>query len=968
MKTKRFSVIGGVWLILTFFCTVSEGQIVRVCSYDGYPLIYQNRTGEPAGLFVDILHEIARAEGWSLEYRHDTWADCLGAVKHGTVDLIAAVAESEERALYCRFSRETILTNWGVLFTASDRTLQNITELHGKRIAVLQSDVYVQPLMDLLDRFGIAVDLLVAPSYDAVMETVESHKADLGLVNRIYALFAQNRFRVHSTPIVVHPVGLKFAASLQAPPSILDTIDHHVHRWKQQSNSFLDRTLTRWLQMTPESSHDAAYRRYFYAAVAGAVLLVLVAFFLRKQLRQKTRDIEAVHGRLTDAMAEHHAAKAALAEAEDWYRAVFHKADDALMILADDGTILEANPAACRYFNVPLAHLLGRTPMDFSPAVQLNGEPSQTKGLALLEATLAGCPQRFTWTHQARNGRTFDAEVQLSLLFQKGEARILGCIRDISHQKALEEERQQQHEYLRNVLDGIPIALFVIDLQGHVVFWNAMCENITGTPQQEALGKTLDLKPLLQGKDLPIPALLLLEMTPKEFLERYPDWNAQPLPFHSEGIQLTGDIFVRGEKRHVSIVAARLRSRQGELLGVVQCARDITREVQMQKQLLHSQKMEAIGRLSGGIAHDFNNILTIILGYCDLIRRTPNVDPAVTKRVDEIEKTAERASNLTRQLLAFGRKQIMQPIALDMNELIEGLTKILERAVGEDIRIERHLHHDLWPVLADPVFLEQILLNLVINARDAMPSGGRISIATKNLSLPRGRDTGLFMIQPGDYVCLRVEDTGHGIDPEVQQRIFEPFFTTKSDGRGTGLGLATAYGIVKQLGGYILVDSEVGKGTAFDILFPRVFTEPAKFSREPRQARADLAGRETIFVVEDEQALREMVAEVLSGNGYQVITAGSAREALAKLERLAHVDLVITDVVMPEMNGVALSRELARRFPTLPVLFVSGYTDDQLAHRGILLPDVHFVAKPFTAERLLEAVRDILGDKPSGGG
>lgn len=966
MKAKSHLCVCVLGLMLTIFCSFSEAQIFRVCLYDGYPLVYQDEAGKPSGLFVDILQEIARTERWSLHYRHDTWEKCLEALKQSEVDLVGAIAQTNERALYFRFTKETILVNWGVLFTPTGHTIQNISELHGKRIAALQSDVYVRPLIDLLDRFGITVEMFYTRSYDDVMRMVEDHKADLGLVNRVYAFFAQSRYRLSSTPIVVHPVELKFAASFETPSFILDTIDRHVHQWKQQQNSFLDQALSRWLQMTPHASRDGVYRRYFYAALGGAVLLVLVAFFLRKQLSHKTRDIQEVHDKLTDVMAKHDATKTALAERENWYQVLFQKAEDGLLILSDDGTIVEANPAACRLFNAPLNRLRGRTPIDFSPAVQANGELSQIKGLAFIEASLGGCPQRFNWTHQTSDGRTFDAEVQLSLLFQEGEARILASVRDVSPQKALEAERERYWEYLRTVLDGIPLALFVVDLEGRVVLWNLMCETITKMSKEEVLGKVVDLRPILQGKDLPIPALLLLEMDPNEFVEKHPDWHAQILPFHSEGIQLVGDIFVGGEKRHMSIVAARLRNNLGELLGVIQCARDITLEIQMQKQLLHSQKMEAIGRLAGGIAHDFNNILTIILGYCDLLRKKHNLEPEVGKRIDEIEKTAERASHLTKQLLAFSRKQIMQPIALDINDLIESLTKILRRTVGEDIRIEHHFDRDVWPVMADPVFLEQILLNLVINARDAMPLGGRISITTRKVPLPQGRDTGLFRIRPGDYVGLRVEDTGHGIDPKVQKHIFEPFFTTKSEGRGTGLGLATVYGIVKQLGGYILVESEVGKGTAFDILLPRSLKEPAQISPKSHGTQEDWRGHETILVVEDEEALREMACEILSGRGFCVVSAASAREALAKLDSLPKVDLVVTDVVMPEMNGIALSRELAQRFPHLPVLYISGYTDDQLAHRGILLPDVHFLAKPFTGEALLKAVRKALAeDRPA---
>ncbi|MEJ5365043.1 MAG: PAS domain S-box protein [Desulfosoma sp.] len=968
MREKRLGCAVTIWFVLTMLCGISEGQIVRVCTYDGFPLTFRDPSGKPSGLFVDILNEIAQKEKWSLAYRHDAWQNCLNAARDNDADLLVAIAETEDRRSYVRFSRETILVNWGVLFTSKDHPIESIVQLQNKKIAVLRGDVYFRPLADLLDSFRIPVDYVEAPSYDTVMTMLEEHQVDLGLVNRIYGAFAQNRYRVQSTPIVVHPVELKFAASLNASPMLCDIIDRYIKEWKRQENSFLQEVFSRWLQIPMKTPREALFQRYFYAALGGAFILVLLAVFLRKQVGHKARLIQKVIGQLTDAEAQRRAAEEALAEAEDWYRAVFQKADDALLVLDESGKIIECNPAATRLFQLRLEDFVGRTPMDFSPDLQPDGSVSRDRGRSLLEATMAGCPQRFGWQHKTPDGKLFDAEVQLSLLFQKGHARVLASVRDVSHQKALETERERHQKYLETVLDGIPVALFVIDLKGHVVFWNRMCETITGMSKEAVLTRPLDLRPILEGKDLPIPALLLLEMTPEDFLRSHPEWKAQPLPFHSEGIQLTGKILVHGEKRYVSVVAARLRNQNGELMGVVQCARDITHEIQMQKQLLHSQKMEAVGKLSGGIAHDFNNILTIILGYCDLMRKKADLDPMILKGVDEIEKTAERASNLTRQLLAFSRKQIMQPVALDLNRLIEDLAKMLERLVGEDIHIDRQLDENLWAVWADPVFLEQIILNLVINARDAMPSGGKLTIQTSNLGLTRSRDAGLFTIRPGEYVCLRVSDTGQGIDPEVQPRIFEPFFTTKPEGRGTGLGLATVYGIVKQLGGYILLESELGKGTTFDILLPRILMKPDE-TRQPPPLETPVEGRgsETILVVEDEEALRSMIEEVLAGSGYGILTASTGVEALDILRRAPDVDLVITDVVMPEMNGVTLSREIARYAPHVPILFTSGYADEHLAHRGILLPDVRFLAKPFTAQQLLHVVREVLKHRASKG-
>ncbi len=963
MIKKWFPCSFVLFLLVMVFTAVAHSRTVRVCIYEGFPLSFRDAAGQASGLFNELLKEIARREQWSLQYRYDIWENCLRALKDGVVDVVPAIAESPERARFFRFSRETVLVNWGVLITAKGRSIESIVELRGKKIAVLSEDVYVPALVELLNRFQIEVEYIKTSSYDSVVSMVESGQADMGLTNRMYATFSIGSRNVQSTPVVVHPVGIKFAGSMNDPFNLLDIIDRHVQDWKADANSFLYRAISHWLQTPEEASRSAIMRAYLYAAFTGVLILAILAFVLRTQLRRKVHDIKEVTGRLVDVAAKQRAMEAALADAENWYRAVFEKADDALIILDEKGTILECNSSACRFFQAVKEQLIGKTPMDLSPELQPDGSPSQRKGSRLLESTLAGCPQRFEWLHETPNGEAISAEVQLSLMFQSGEARILACVRDVTQKKVLELEQAKQREYLQTVLDGIPIALFVIDLQGRVVFWNKMCETITGMSQREVLTRPLNLKPILEGKDLPIPALLLLEMTPQEFIQKHPKWKAQPLPFHSEGVQLTGKIVVRGQERHMSIVAARLRDRHGELLGVVQCARDITQEIQMQKQLLHSQKMDAVGKLSAGIAHDFNNILTIILGCCDLIRKKSDLNAAIKKRVDEIEKAAERASNLTRQLLAFSRKQVMRAVPLDLNRLIDGLSPILRRAVGEDIEIRQQLSQDLWAVLADPVFIEQILLNLIINARDAMQGGGLITVETRNEAIVESRNAGLFVVQPGEYVCLQVRDTGHGIDPEIQHRIFEPFFTTKPEGRGSGLGLATVYGIVKQLGGYTLVQSSKGQGATFQILFPRTTLQVDNPSTARQERRQEWKGSETILVVEDEESLRAMVQEVLRDKGYHVVTASSGKEALEILERAPKVDLVVTDVVMPEMNGVKLGRWLAERMPSVPILFISGYTDDQLAHRGILLPDVHFLPKPFSSEKLLHTVQLVLSQK-----
>jgi signal transduction histidine kinase len=377
-------------------------------------------------------------------------------------------------------------------------------------------------------------------------------------------------------------------------------------------------------------------------------------------------------------------------------------------------------------------------------------------------------------------------------------------------------------------------------------------------------------------------------------------------------------------------------------------------------QLRQSQKVEAIGRLAGGIAHDFNNLLTIITGYCDLLLGRMTADAPMRREIDEVNKAARRAASLTRQLLAFSRRQILEPRVLDLNGIVRETEKMLIRLIGEDIDLKILTAADLGRVKTDPGQIEQVLMNLAVNARDAMPRGGKLTIETANVDLDEAYAGTHVSVRPGSYVRLAVSDTGTGMDRDTLAQIFEPFFTTKGPGKGTGLGLSTVYGIVKQSGGNIWVYSEPGRGTTFKIYLPRVAQaaeQPARDRRPPRMSR----GTETILVAEDEAVLRELVRHILETSGYTVLVAADGAEAMATCDRHAGpIHLMLSDVVMPQMGGRELAERLAAVRPDMKVLYMSGYTSDAIVHHGMLKPGTHFLQKPFTPEGLTTKVREVL--------
>lgn len=384
--------------------------------------------------------------------------------------------------------------------------------------------------------------------------------------------------------------------------------------------------------------------------------------------------------------------------------------------------------------------------------------------------------------------------------------------------------------------------------------------------------------------------------------------------------------------------------------------------LKLEEQLRQAQKMESIGQLASGVAHDFNNLLTVIHGYTDLIQHKIGPGGPLTRDLEQIRRASESAATLTRQLLAFSRQQVLSPTVLDMNDLVEDLHKMLGRLIGEDIRLTTNLQTDLWAITADPGQIEQVIMNLVVNARDAMPSGGKIAIETKNMHLDESYAQTHFEVPIGPCVMLTVTDTGLGMDKSTLTRIFEPFFTTKEQGKGTGLGLATVYGIIKQSGGDITVNSEPGQGTTFNIYLPATEENNDTALSTHQTQPLTRHSTETILLVEDNDLVRNIVHDVLQAEGYRILKTNSGAEALLIAKQLqGKIDLLVTDVVMPEMGGGELAEQLQALYPQLKVLFISGYADDTMVRHKVLTAEMEFLPKPFSPKKLASKVREVLG-------
>jgi len=527
-----------------------------------------------------------------------------------------------------------------------------------------------------------------------------------------------------------------------------------------------------------------------------------------------------------------------------------------------------------------------------------------------------------------------------------GTVRFFSTVaRDISECKLAEEALRESEERYRRLVES-STEVVAVQSHGRIVYVNPAGARLLGAATPDAL----------IGRDL----LRFLAATERAGARARADRLQRGAAAVEQYEAHLHSIDGRSIEAEVTAIASTYRAEP----AVQYIIRDVTERHHLEEQFRQAQKMEAIGRLAGGIAHDFNNLLTAIKGHAELILDDDTLPAHRREDLAEIREAAERAANLTRQLLAFSRKQVLKPEILDLNAVTRSMRTMLERLIGEDVHFVGRLAPDLGPVRADPGQLEQVLMNLIVNARDAMPGGGTLLIETANVEVSAedaARHTGA---EPGSYVLLAVSDTGVGMSRDVQEKIFEPFFTTKEPGKGTGLGLATVYGIVKQSGGLVEVESEPGQGTTFRVYLPRV-DAPAPPHPGPAPVPASPAGLETILLVEDEAAVRSFVRKVLRRKGYNVLEAASRPEAL-RLSRAyrAPIHLLLTDVVMPEMGGREIADRLTAERPGMRVLFTSGYTEDAVVDRGVLIPGIRFLGKPFTPQDLTRKVREVL-DAPA---
>jgi PAS domain S-box-containing protein len=635
-----------------------------------------------------------------------------------------------------------------------------------------------------------------------------------------------------------------------------------------------------------------------------------------------------------DRQADHNLGEAPYRHKEAYFRQLFEGSPDAIVMADRTGRILEANGSFEKIFQYTPEEARGRLINDLVAPPHLAGEADE-----LSSRTQKGEVVQKDVVRRRRDGELIVASVlAYPIVIESDIVGFCGIYRDITEHTRTEEALNKLSRAVEQTAENI----FITDRDGRIEYVNPAFEELTEYSSAEAIGQT--------------PRILKSGRQDPEFYSALWETILSGKSFRGTLINKKKS----GKLYYEEKIITPVKDADGRITNFISTGKDITDRRELEERLMLSQKLEAIGRLAGGVAHDFNNLLTAVIGYGELLVSRLAGDQSLREMAREIIRGGQRGAALARQLLAFSRKQVLQPRIIDLNSIVLNVQSMLERLIPENISFVINLGAQIGRVKADPGQIEQVILNLVINARDAMPAGGTLTIETNAIDLDNDYAFQHVIRRRGRYVMLAVSDTGVGMDQETQTRVFEPFFTTKEE-TGSGLGLATVYGIVNQSGGNVWLYSELGRGTTFKVYLPRI-DEPAEVVAADAEPARIPRGAETVLLVEDNPQVRELAVEILRAQGYDVVEAAAGQDALRIVQERPslHIDLLVTDVVMPQLSGPELAERLAGLGKGIKVLYMSGYTDNWIVHRGVLDNGTAFLQKPFTPTMLAGKVREVL--------
>ena len=880
------------------------------------PFEYLDKDGRPTGYNVDLTRAIAREMGLDVEIRLGPWNEILKDLEMGEIDAVQGMLYSRERDLRFDFTQPHTMNHYVSVARKNEGSPPaTLKELIGKDVVVERGDI----MNDFLAENGLGERLSTSISQETALRELTAGQHDCALVARITALYCIEKYGWDNLVIgkdeILSPEYC--FAVLKNNRSLLTQFSEGLKLLEETGE--YRRIYNKWMGVYEEKTPDLAAIFRYLLMVAIPLLLALLGFLLwswslRKQVAARTEELNNVSER---------------------YQAILLAVPEIVMEVDSNKIYTWANAAGLEFFG---NDVIGREAAEYFIGEQdlydrlqplFNGKENVFY-IESRQRRKDGQERLLGWWCRALK----DSSGQVS--------GALSTARDITESKRAEEALRESEARFRLLYEQSPGPYQSLDADGCILEVNNAWLEALGYKYQEVLGRWF-------GE-------FLTGLGPEQFKEKF-------ILFKRLG-EIHGIEFEMKRKDGTSIIVSfdgRIsRDGQGRFLQANSVLTNLTEYLRLQNQLSQAQKMESVGRLAGGVAHDYNNMLSVIMGYSELAIEKIDPDNSLHSDLTEILTAARRSSEITRQLLAFSRRQTISPMVLNLNETVESMLKMLRQLIGEDIDLTWLPGTDVWPVRMDPVQVNQILANLCVNARDAIEGVGKITIETEKVSIDDAYCGNHPGFSPGDYVSMTVSDNGCGMDQETLSSIFEPFFTTKEMQRGTGLGLATTYGIVKQNKGFINVYSEPGQGTTFKIFLPRHLGMIKEVKLEPSGEILPGHG-ETILLVEDEPEIMKMAETMLGKLNYQVLAANTPGEAILLAgEQAGAIDLLLTDLVMPEMNGRNLSEKLQSLYPGFKTLFMSGYTANVVAHHGILEEGINFIQKPFSMKGLSSKIREVL--------
>ncbi len=919
---------------------------IRIGVYQNKPLLFTDDDGKVKGIFADILNHIAKKEEWKIEYINESWIQSYEDLKSGKLDILGAIAFSEPRSQIFDFTYENVLSNWGQIYINKQSGIESILDFEGKKIAVLQNDIYYKGIKELTEQFGIDCRFIEAFEYDVVLEIVEAGKCDAGLVNYLYGHQNERKYNINKTSIILSPQQISFAAPKGKNREIISTIDLYLRDLKDDKRSIYYQSLSKWVGV------DAVRTDPLWLIVisAGAICLILMFLvlntILRKQVRKRTKELNAKNQDLLDEIERRKKVEVALKKNERKYRSVFENTGTATFIIEDDMTISKVNTKVEDLTGFAKAEIEGKmrttdlvSKKEFKRITDYHYERRKKSG---------EYPSEYTLDILDKEGNIKKAFIQISVI--PGTERSIASLIDITSRIEAEEALRQNEEKYRSIIENIEEGYFELDLKGNLTFFNnALCK-ISGYAPKELRGINYN------------------EYSNQQVSENM--FNVFNQIFRTKKPTMVADFEIitkNGNALQIDLSAAPIKDDNDEVIGFRGLMRNVSERNKaelerrkLEKKLQQAQKMKAIGTLAGGVAHDLNNILSGIVSYPDLILMDLPNDSPLIEPIRTIRDSGKKAAAIVQDLLTLARRGVSVSDVVNLNDIIYEYLNSPQsdklKSYHPNVRIESHLDSALLNVMGSPVHLSKTVMNLVSNAAEAMPDGGKIEIKTKNKYIDQPIE-GYDDVEEGDYIVLNVSDSGIGIAPDDINRIFEPFYTKKVMGRsGTGLGMAVVWGTVKDHKGYIHIDSDEGKGTTIKLYFP-VTRKTARSMDMPLSFENYKGEGQSILVVDDVKEQLEIATKILTQLGYSVETAGSGEKACKYLESNTP-DLIVLDMIMPPgIDGLETYKRIISKYPQQKAIIASGFSETARVRKAQRLGAGQYVKKPYTIEKIGLAVK-----------